>query len=230
MTAIIPHRGTQVAATFRRRVAPAGGEAARREERLAREQAEKARRGAPPAPAARARRRRRRRGRRSRSSSCSSRGTIGGGGDGAGDGGRDARRRPNVTIPEQVIGDLKEAAKAAGCKLDEPADRGRQARGASDFTAADYKTNPPTSGNHFPTVVPRTASTRPGDTPQPRHARAHARARPDRRPVQARHARRDGRPARGAARRAERGLPHAAVREHRRTWTRRSPRPPGATR
>ena len=35
-----------------------------------------------------------------------------------------------MTIPEQVIGDLKEAAKAAGCKLDAPADRGRPARGA----------------------------------------------------------------------------------------------------
>ena len=39
--------------------------------------------------------------------------------------------------------------KASGCTLTHPADEGR---GHEDktFTAADYKTNPPTSGAHFP--------------------------------------------------------------------------------
>ena len=68
-----------------------------------------------------------------------------------------------MTIPEQVIGDLNAAAKAAGCKLDAPADRGRQARGAH-FTEADYKTNPPTSGNHFPSWS-EDGVYRPGATP-----------------------------------------------------------------
>ncbi len=76
-------------------------------------------------------------------------GTIGGGGDD----GETAAATPaaaNVTIPEQVIGDVKEAAKAAGCKLEHPAIEGTQHE-ERDFTARDYKTNPPTSGNHFPT-------------------------------------------------------------------------------
>jgi Protein of unknown function (DUF3105) len=69
----------------------------------------------------------------------------------------------DVTIPEQVIGDVDEAAKAAGCKLTHPEIEGAQHE-ERDFAASDYKTNPPTSGNHFPTpaadgVYP------PGETP-----------------------------------------------------------------
>ena len=76
-------------------------------------------------------------------------GTIGGGG---GDGETEAAapEAANVTIPEQKIGDVKEAAKAAGCKLEHPAIEGAQHE-ERQFTEADYKTNPPTSGNHFPT-------------------------------------------------------------------------------
>ncbi|HEX5620887.1 MAG TPA: DUF3105 domain-containing protein [Solirubrobacteraceae bacterium] len=55
----------------------------------------------------------------------------------------------NITLPEQQIGDLKAAAEAAGCKLENPPIEGRNHE-TKDFTAADYKTNPPTSGNHFP--------------------------------------------------------------------------------
>ena len=55
----------------------------------------------------------------------------------------------NVTIPEQKIGDLKAAAKAAGCKLENPEVESAQHE-ERIFTEADYKTNPPTSGNHFP--------------------------------------------------------------------------------
>ena len=56
----------------------------------------------------------------------------------------------DVTIPEQAIGDLNEAAKAAGCKLSNPKIEGAQHEERT-FTEKDYKTNPPTSGNHFPT-------------------------------------------------------------------------------
>jgi hypothetical protein len=55
----------------------------------------------------------------------------------------------NVALPEQKIGDLQEAAKAAGCKLANPEIEGAQHE-EREFTAADYKTNPPTSGKHFP--------------------------------------------------------------------------------
>jgi uncharacterized protein DUF3105 len=55
----------------------------------------------------------------------------------------------NVSIPEQQIGDLKEAASAAGCKLSNPPLEGAQHE-TKEFQASDYKTNPPTSGNHYP--------------------------------------------------------------------------------
>ena len=41
------------------------------------------------------------------------------------------------------------AAKAAGCTVTNPAYEGASHE-QKDFAAADYKTNPPTSGNHFP--------------------------------------------------------------------------------
>jgi hypothetical protein len=54
-----------------------------------------------------------------------------------------------VTLPEQKIGDMAQAAKAAGCTLSNPAIEGRTHE-TKDFKASDYKTNPPTSGNHYP--------------------------------------------------------------------------------
>jgi hypothetical protein len=82
-------------------------------------------------------------------------GTLGGG-DG-GDGESASQEVPsseelaeqNITLPEQQIGDLNAAAEAAGCKVTNPPIEGRNHE-TKDFTAADYKTNPPTSGNHFP--------------------------------------------------------------------------------
>jgi hypothetical protein len=55
----------------------------------------------------------------------------------------------NITLPAQQIGDLAAAAKAAGCKIENPPIEGRNHE-TKDFTEKDYKTNPPTSGNHFP--------------------------------------------------------------------------------
>ncbi len=54
-----------------------------------------------------------------------------------------------ASLPEQQTSDIEEAAKAAGCTLSNPTYEGASHE-EKDFTAADYKTNPPTSGNHFP--------------------------------------------------------------------------------
>jgi hypothetical protein len=54
------------------------------------------------------------------------------------------------TLPGQTETNIDAAAKAAGCELQHPADEGR-GHEEKTFTAADYKTNPPTSGTHFPT-------------------------------------------------------------------------------
>ncbi len=52
-------------------------------------------------------------------------------------------------LPPQATSDYEAAAKAAGCTLTNPA---FEAAGhdEKDFTASDYKTNPPTSGTHNP--------------------------------------------------------------------------------
>ena len=55
----------------------------------------------------------------------------------------------SVELPEQKTGDLKAAAKAAGCTLDNPEIEG-STHEDKEFKASDYKTNPPTSGNHNP--------------------------------------------------------------------------------
>jgi Protein of unknown function (DUF3105) len=52
-------------------------------------------------------------------------------------------------LPPQQTSDLDAAAKAAGCTLQNTAVEGANHE-TKDFTAADYKTNPPTSGNHNP--------------------------------------------------------------------------------
>jgi Protein of unknown function (DUF3105) len=54
-----------------------------------------------------------------------------------------------VKLPEQQTTDIEAAAKAAGCKLSNPAYEGA-GHDQKQFTASDYKTNPPTSGAHFP--------------------------------------------------------------------------------
>jgi len=54
-----------------------------------------------------------------------------------------------VKLPEQKTGELKAAASAAGCELSDPEIEG-STHETKDFKASDYKTNPPTSGNHNP--------------------------------------------------------------------------------
>ena len=52
-------------------------------------------------------------------------------------------------LPTQQVSDIKAAAKAAGCTLNNPAYEGANHE-QKDFKPSDYKTNPPTSGNHTP--------------------------------------------------------------------------------
>jgi hypothetical protein len=52
-------------------------------------------------------------------------------------------------LPVQQVSDIKEAAKAAGCTLNNPGYEGANHE-QKDFKPSDYKTNPPTSGNHTP--------------------------------------------------------------------------------
>jgi hypothetical protein len=55
----------------------------------------------------------------------------------------------SVQLPQQETSNVDDAAKAAGCELQHPPIEGRSHEN-KDFKPSDYKTNPPTSGNHFP--------------------------------------------------------------------------------
>ncbi len=68
-----------------------------------------------------------------------------------------------VDVPEQAISDIQEAAKAAGCTLNNPAYEGADHE-EKTFKASDYKTNPPTSGTHAPTWY-EDGIYEPGDVP-----------------------------------------------------------------
>lgn len=69
--------------------------------------------------------------------------------DTAKDGGASAPSA-SVQLPEQKEDDWQQAAKTAGCELINPPYEGA-GHEERKFTPADYKTNPPTSGSHFPT-------------------------------------------------------------------------------
>jgi anti-sigma factor RsiW len=69
-------------------------------------------------------------------------------------GGSDSSGEPKTAssaakLPTQQVSDIKAAAKAAGCTLSNPAYEGNDHE-QKKFKPSDYKTNPPTSGNHFP--------------------------------------------------------------------------------
>jgi hypothetical protein len=76
---------------------------------------------------------------------------AGGGGSGSSGGfGFSKKAKDASTPPAQKINDLAQAAKAAGCKLDNPPIEGR-----THVTGkVKYHTNPPTSGNHYPIPQP----------------------------------------------------------------------------
>jgi hypothetical protein len=72
------------------------------------------------------------------------------GGDGDGDGPtRASETEATAELPEQATSDIKAAAKAAGCTLNNPQYEGAD-HAERDFKASDYKSNPPTSGSHAP--------------------------------------------------------------------------------
>jgi hypothetical protein len=67
-------------------------------------------------------------------------------------------------IPGVQETDLKKAAAAAGCTVAAPAIEGNTHED-KNFSASDYKTNPPTSGNHNP-VWYQDGEYAPGNTPR----------------------------------------------------------------
>jgi hypothetical protein len=75
-----------------------------------------------------------------------------GGGSSAEDGDVRAVAANLPTLPGQQETNIEAAVKAAGCELQHPADEGRGHENRA-FTPADYKTNPPTSGTHFPAAA-----------------------------------------------------------------------------
>ena len=144
---IIPHWGTGLLLHFAAVSSRQEEKQKRREERMAREQAEKA-------AAAR----------RQRLTMAGGvlagvaviavavlliSGAIGGSDSGGSDSGANPTAQSDIELPKQQTSNLVAAAKAAGCKLTNPAIEGRNHE-QKQFTAADYKTNPPTSGNHYP--------------------------------------------------------------------------------
>ena len=77
----------------------------------------------------------------------------------------------DTAVPARSISDLDEAAKAAGCKVQEHPSEGR------GHTAEDveYKTNPPTSGSHDPQASQDGVYPEPPDLEQSVHALEHGR-------------------------------------------------------
>jgi hypothetical protein len=71
------------------------------------------------------------------------------GGDDSGPQAPDAGDQAAAKLPPQQTSDYEQAAKAAGCTLANPAFEGATHE-EKDFKPSDYKTNPPTSGNHNP--------------------------------------------------------------------------------
>jgi hypothetical protein len=78
-------------------------------------------------------------------------GVLGGKSGGSGNASSPSERAAasGVKLPQQQVSDIDAAAKGAGCVLQHPAIEGR-GHSTKKFTAADYKTNPPTSGAHYP--------------------------------------------------------------------------------
>jgi hypothetical protein len=86
------------------------------------------------------------------------------GGGAKGDVGRPTAAKASVKIPAQQTANLKQAARAAGCKLVNAPIEGNTHE-TKNFHESDYKTNPPTSGNHNPTWY-QDGTYEPGDTPR----------------------------------------------------------------
>ena len=101
---------------------------------------------------------------------------------GGDDDGGTSNASSDFPVPAKAISDLDEAAEAAGCEVDEYDSEGR----GHTSEDVEYKTNPPTSGNHDPTPAQDGVYPEPPDVEQSVHALEHGRVHP---PVQAGHAR-----------------------------------------
>jgi hypothetical protein len=88
-------------------------------------------------------------------------GSSGGGGEGRA--AKVSAAAAKVRLPQQQTADVDAAAKAAGCVLQHPPIEGRT-HVTRTLTEKDYKTNPPTSGNHNPVWYPDGVYN-PGDVP-----------------------------------------------------------------
>jgi uncharacterized protein DUF3105 len=86
------------------------------------------------------------------------------GGGAKGDVGRPTAAKAHAKIPGQQTANLKQAAEAAGCKLVNAPIEGNTHE-TKNFHESDYKTNPPTSGNHNP-VWYQDGIYAPGDVPR----------------------------------------------------------------
>jgi hypothetical protein len=90
-------------------------------------------------------------------------GALGGGG-GSGKAGQPVAVKSSAKIPAQQTASLKQAAAAAHCKVVNAPIEGNTHE-TKNFHESDYKTNPPTSGNHNPVWYPD-GEYLPGDTPR----------------------------------------------------------------
>ncbi len=72
-----------------------------------------------------------------------------GGSDATGDPTQPSDDAAAIELPTQQTGELQAAVKTAGCKAINPEIEG-STHETRDFAPADYRTNPPTSGNHAP--------------------------------------------------------------------------------
>jgi hypothetical protein len=88
---------------------------------------------------------------------------VGTGGGGSGKPKKASNAAAKVKLPTQQVSDIKKAAAAAGCTLSNPAFEGANHE-QKTFKPSDYKTNPPTSGNHTPDWYDDGIYA-PGDTP-----------------------------------------------------------------
>jgi Protein of unknown function (DUF3105) len=88
---------------------------------------------------------------------------LGGSGGGEGKAENVSSSAADVKLPQQQTSDVNAAAKAAGCVLQHPPIEGRT-HFDKPFKPSDYKTNPPTSGNHNPVWYPDGIYA-PGDVP-----------------------------------------------------------------
>ena len=86
-----------------------------------------------------------------------------GGGEGGGDGGPSDSPEASVPIPAPQEEDLEAAVEAAGCEVEELESFGQE-HTEEPLTAADYESNPPTSGQHAP-VPAEDGVYNPGNSP-----------------------------------------------------------------